>query len=224
MHREYLRHGVVPERLTVTPPVVEVDRLDTSPPGYRAEARLLFVGRLTRLKGPDLLLDALPLVQSRLDRRVEATIVGDGPDREALARAGTHVGIPVTLLGHRSGAEIRQLMLDTDLLVVPSVWPEPFGLVGIEAAGLGLPAAAFDVGGIADWLRPGVTGELAPGDPPTVQGLADAIVRALSSRSHHQELREGAWRHAAELGTGTHAATLEAVLAGCSQRREEQPS
>ena len=84
------------------------------------------------------------------------------------------------------------------------------------------PTAAFDVGGISDWLEAGVSGELAPGDPPTVEGLADAIVRALSPRDHHQELREGAWRRAVAFSAGTHAATLETVLADCGNRREEQ--
>ena len=69
-----------------------------------------------------------------------------------------------------------------DLLVVPSLWPEPFGLVGLEAARHRLPVAAFAVGGIPDWLRPGVNGYLAPGDPPTPGGLADAIIACLRIR------------------------------------------
>ena len=61
-------------------------------------------------------------------------------------------------------------MASADLLVVPSLWPEPFGLVGLEGARSRLPAAAFAVGGIPDWLRSGVNGYLAPGDPPTPAG------------------------------------------------------
>ena len=48
------------------------------------------------------------------------------------------------------------------LLVVPSVWPEPFGSVGMAAARCGVPAAAFAVGGIPQWLHDGVNGHLAP--------------------------------------------------------------
>ena len=58
-------------------------------------------------------------------------------------------------------------MKNMDLLVVPSVWPEPFGLVGPEAAHHGVPSAAFAVGGIPEWLVDGVSGHLAAGDRPT---------------------------------------------------------
>jgi glycosyltransferase involved in cell wall biosynthesis len=95
---------------------------------------------------------------------------------------------------------------------VPSTWPEPFGLIGLEAACVGLPAVAFDVGGMPDWLRPGESGELAPGDPPTVAGLADALTRALGDTGHLQRLREGAWRAAGAFTLDRHINGLEAIL------------
>jgi glycosyltransferase involved in cell wall biosynthesis len=78
--------------------------------------------------------------------------------------------------------------------VLPSVWPEPFGLAGIEAACAGLPGVAFAVGGVPDWLIPGTTGESAPADPPTAAGLADALVRAVADDGHRHHLGLGAWR------------------------------
>ena len=46
------------------------------------------------------------------------------------------------------------------MVVVPSTWPEPFGMVGIEAMAYGKPVIAFDVGGISEWLKDGETGFL----------------------------------------------------------------
>ena len=69
---------------------------------------------------------------------------------------------------------------------------EPFGLVGPEAGRFGVPAAAFDVGGISEWLHDGVNGQLAPGNPPTARGLADAIVRCLRDPVRYAKLRKGA--------------------------------
>jgi glycosyltransferase involved in cell wall biosynthesis len=83
-------------------------------------------------------------------------------------------------------------MKKSALLVVPSLWPEPFGLVGLEAGLLGLPAAAFAVGGIPEWLSNGVNGFLAPGDPPTAAGLAQAIANCLQDANQYARLRQGA--------------------------------
>ena len=190
---------------------------DTGPPvSRRREGRLLFVGRLTHLKGVDLFIDALPLVQSRLDSPVQATIVGEGPDRPALTRTARHSDVAVRLVGQRTRDEVRTLMRAADLLVVPSRWPEPFGLVGVEAAAVGLPAVGFAVGGIPEWLDSGVTGELAAADPPTAGKLADAIVAALGDRAHHQRLREGAWHMAVEVAGRDHVTILESVLTRCA--------
>ncbi|HEV3331393.1 MAG TPA: glycosyltransferase, partial [Bryobacteraceae bacterium] len=105
-----------------------------------------------------------------------------------------------------------ELLAATDLLAVPSLWPEPFGLVGIEAGAWGVPAVGYAVGGIPDWLIPGETGELAPGDPPTVAGLADAIVRALESAAHHAELQRGARQLARRFTLEAHLTKLELAL------------
>ena len=100
-----------------------------------------------------------------------------------------------------------------DLLAVPSLWPEPFGLVGLEAGCVGLPSVGFAVGGIPDWLIPGETGELAPGDPPTAEGLADAVVRALADPIHLGRLRRGAWEMSRRFTLTKHLDILEPVLA-----------
>ena len=99
-----------------------------------------------------------------------------------------------------------------DLLVVPSVWPEPFGSVGPAAAQYGTPAAAFDVGGISQWLKDGISGHLAPARPPTAAGLARAIVRCLEDPAHYASLREGALAMSAQFTMERHLAELSSVL------------
>jgi glycosyltransferase involved in cell wall biosynthesis len=116
-------------------------------------------------------------------------------------------------------------MRAADLLAVPSVWPEPFGLVGIEAGCVGLPAVAYEVGGVRDWLRPGVSGELAPGEPPTADGLAAAIVRALGDPARLNRLRVGAWEVACTFGPQRHLHALECILdAAITRQQSEVPS
>lgn len=48
------------------------------------------------------------------------------------------------------------------VLAVPARWPEPFGMIGLEAMHHGRPVVAFATGGIPDWLDDGVTGLLSP--------------------------------------------------------------
>ena len=99
-----------------------------------------------------------------------------------------------------------------DVLAVPSVWPEPFGLVGIEAGCVGLPSVGYACGGIPDWLIPGVSGESAPGERPNPKELASALVRALADDQHLQRLRIGAWETAKQFSSEVHIGKLSETL------------
>jgi glycosyltransferase involved in cell wall biosynthesis len=191
MECEMRRHGV---RAEVVPfPVKSVKRVTS----YVVDGawRLLYASRMEYLKGGSFLLDALPLVASATKRPIHLTLAGDGRERSALearARAIDSKGITTKFVGWVTQECIGALMQQVDLMVVPSVLPEPFGSVGPAAAQHGLPAAAFDVGGIRTWLVDGVSGHLAGGNPPTPQGLAGAIVRCLEDPNHYMALRKGA--------------------------------
>jgi glycosyltransferase involved in cell wall biosynthesis len=78
-------------------------------------------------------------------------------------------------------------------VVIPSVWPEPFGMVGLEAMSYAKPVVAFHVGGIPEWLEDGVTGFLVP--PGDVKGMAGKINLLLQNPKTAQEMgfrgREG---------------------------------
>jgi glycosyltransferase involved in cell wall biosynthesis len=122
--------------------------------------------------------------------------------------------VDVDFVGWVDSEQRAKLMLQADLLAAPSLWPEPFGLVGIEAGSIGLPAVGYAVGGIPDWLVPGESGELAPGDPPTVAGLSKAIVRALVDADYYNKLCLGAWKRAKRSTVEDHLTELEPILAG----------
>ena len=81
-------------------------------------------------------------------------------------------------------------------------------MVGVQAALEGLPAAAFTVGGIPAWLADGVNGHLAPGDPPTAEGLAQAIIKCLGDSEHYLNLCSGAAKMAGRFTVQEHIAEL----------------
>jgi glycosyltransferase involved in cell wall biosynthesis len=139
-------------------------------------------------------------------------MAGNGPERENLQDLANRYGLKAEFPGWVGTSQKADLMKRADLLVVPSLWPEPFGLVGIEAGAHGLPAAGYDAGGISDWLIPGYSGELAPSHPPTIEGLADAINRALSNPSHYADLSRGAREVASRFTLAAHVSKLEGTL------------
>lgn len=160
--------------------------------------RLLFCGRMTRLKGGDVLLDAIPEIERLIGRPVEIFFAGDGPERKALEARGTKA----QFTGWISQQALCEL--NAGVLVMPSLWPEPFGLAGLE---LGLPVAAFPVGGIPEWLRDGVNGHLASSLTPGA--LARAIAACVQD---HARLQAGALSVAAEFTMERHLAALIPVF------------
>jgi glycosyltransferase involved in cell wall biosynthesis len=206
---EYTKHGLQPYRVPY--PV----RSFPGPIARSAEPawRLLFVGRMDFLKGGRTLLDALPRAQAVLDRPLRVTFAGDGPERGDWERYAARLGadfpeVRIAFTGWVDGVRLAEQLDSADLLVVPSLWPEPFGMVGPEAGNRGVPSAAFAVGGIVDWLTDGVNGHLAPGDPPTAAGLADAIVECLRDLDHYAQLRRGAVEQAQQFTMPRHLRAL----------------
>jgi glycosyltransferase involved in cell wall biosynthesis len=179
--------------------------------------RLLYAGRMESLKGGHYLIKALPEVVRAARGPVRVTFAGDGRDRprwqavaERIQNATSNLAIEFT--GWLTQQEVGTLMENVDLLVVPSLWPEPFGAVGPAAGQYGVPAAAFATGGISQWLGDGVSGHLAAANPPMPSGLAGAIVRCLEDPAHYQALCVGARRMAARFTMDRHLPPLVAAL------------
>ncbi len=220
MREEYLRHGLDPARvrnLPFGPPLRDVPVRRWEAGGAGAPRRLIAIARLEPIKGMHLLLDALPLVQASLGREVALTVLGDGSERgrlEAQARrlASDTTGVSVRFAGWTSPADRDAQLAGADLLVVPSTWPEPLGLVGIEAARAGVPAVAFALGGIGEWLKDGVTGAVAPAEPPSAAGLARAIVSCLDDENRLERLGRAAREHSSRLTPDAHVTGLLALL------------
>jgi glycosyltransferase involved in cell wall biosynthesis len=213
MRREMLKHGLASKVIAFP---IEMQATDEQSPGD-GSWRLLFAGRMELPKGGHLLIDALPDVVRASGRPVRLTMAGDGRERAKLESRARAVeqgmpGLTMEFPGWQRQHEVRALMKSSDLLVVPSLWPEPLGGVGPAAARLGVPAAAFAVGGIPQWLIEGVSGHLAPADPPTAGGLARAVVRCLEDPLHYAKLRQGARETAASFTMDRHLPELIPVL------------
>lgn len=228
MRGELLRQGLDPAWVRMfVPPVVDQAGPFCEPAGAggaRAEWRLLFAGRMVELKGGAMLLRALPLAAAALPRPLRLVMAGDGPARTAWELAAHRLtmgrrDLTVEFPGWLEADAATALFAHTDVLVMPSLWPEPFGRAGLEAGFAGVPSVAFAVGGIPEWLIDGENGHLAPGDPPTAAGLAGALVRTLADPAHHTELRRGARAAAGRFSLGRHIDQLIELFAQARARR-----
>jgi glycosyltransferase involved in cell wall biosynthesis len=223
MRREFVRHGAAGGRVVNCSYTVSgADRPVIALPPHDAHRsstawHLMFVGRMDRLKGGEQLLEALPKVQASLGEPLRLTFAGDGPSRAAWQRqaqrvAGKTPDLHVEFTGWLQHSQLAALLGTVDSVVMPSLWPEPYGLVGPEANRRGVPVVAFATGGIPEWLIEGINGCLAPGDPPTVGGLADAIVRCLRSLATNDALREGAVSMGHAMEDDAHVNSLLEIL------------
>ncbi|MBV8581966.1 MAG: glycosyltransferase family 4 protein [Candidatus Eremiobacteraeota bacterium] len=174
MRATCIANGIDPARIAITPPPLP-DAAFAPAPAPRPRARtLLFASRLTPRKGLRSLLGAL----ARLTRSERPALVvagtGDGEEHDARAQAERD-GIDVAWRGHLDAGTLRAEIDAADAVAVPSLWPEPFGLVGIEAQARGRPAVAYSVGGIEDWIA-GAGIAVRRGDEAALAGAIRAIL------------------------------------------------
>jgi glycosyltransferase involved in cell wall biosynthesis len=171
-----VQNGLEAEQITTLPYFVHMPGGTTPVPVEADVPRLLFSGRLEKEKGLSYLLHAL----ARLSRPYRLLVAGEGSRHEAFERLARKLGIAaqVDFLGWQSSETLERIFEEVVCLVFPSIWPEPFGMVGIEAFYNSRPVIAFDVGGVSDWLRDGWSGYLVP--PQDTAQLADRIDRLLA--------------------------------------------
>src|SRR6266704_2137216 len=120
-----------------------------TPTAYKDPPRLLFVGKLERVKGPDLFLAALEILDSE-GWRFDVGIAGAGSlEAELRIAAGRLKRQKVTFCGSVGHDAVRSLYQAADIVVVPSRY-EAFGIVVLEAMAAGRPLVATSVGGIPE--------------------------------------------------------------------------
>jgi glycosyltransferase involved in cell wall biosynthesis len=159
MRQELLRNGFDTRRIEIHAPVPRAE--DTAATASFSERNLIiYSGQVIRGKGVDVLLESLALVREPF----ECLIFGGGNHRGYCEELSLKLGLAnrVRFRGYVPPAELQNHYADASLAVVSSVWPEPFGAVGLEAMRHGLPVVAFAAGGISEWLFDGQNGFLVP--------------------------------------------------------------
>jgi glycosyltransferase involved in cell wall biosynthesis len=177
------------------------DQVFNDSPSEPRDRELIFVGRLVSDKGVTVLLDALKMLATN----PRLTIAGDGPERPALEKKVTDLQLQsqVEFAGPRHGEQLAKLLRKHQILVVPSLWQEPFGIVALEGIACGCVVVGSAGGGLAEAIGPcGVT--FPNGD---AAALADAITTLLADPDERARLRQPAMSHLARF-TPRHVAGI----------------
>jgi glycosyltransferase involved in cell wall biosynthesis len=213
-----LERGVDSRQVALLPnpnpatPRTPVDRGDNYPV-------VLHIGRLVAEKGCDVLLRAMAdLPQAHL------RILGDGPDREHLETLSQRLGLVgrTSFLGWLPSDEVDRHLLEARVLALPARWPEPFGLVVLEAYSVGCPVVASGIGGLLDNVRDRQTGLSVP--PGDARALARALGEILSEPAFAARLgRAGNQLVRAEYALETHLGGLEEIYSRIVSGREVRP-
>ena len=162
-----------------------------------AAPRLLCLGRLVAVKGFDLALKAFSKLIERFPR-AHLVIAGDGPMRPALQEQASELGVEnrVDFTGWIAPEKVLDLINTATMLVIPS-HREGLPLVGIEAAQMGRPVVATQVGGLPELIVHGETGLLV--EREDVEGLAQAIAFVLDHPQQASRMGEAARYRAREM-------------------------
>ena len=172
--------------------------------------KLVYVGRMEKQKGIEFLLIAMPNIINNIPD-VHLELVGDGFEMKYLKQLVKELRIEknVTFVGWIPNNRIKNYYKKSTIALVPSLWSESFGLVGLEAMSAGRPVIASRVGGIPEWLEDGKTGFLV--EPRNPKQLAEKIIYLLSNRKLLQEMGKNARKRAEQFSIEKHVNEIEKI-------------
>jgi len=203
MKREVCGHFRLPQgKVEVIPNAIEVTKFSISVDresvrlryGVRHNEKLvLSVGRLVPQKGIEYFIQAIPLIVGK-HPDTKFIIVGDGWMRNHLEELSRSTGCRqrIRFTGFIPDSELRELMMSSDVLVVPSVY-EPFGIVALEGMAAGVPVVASQVGGLAEIIEHDRTGVFVY--PRSPESIAWGVDYVLSNPDHSKWLARNAWEN-----------------------------
>jgi glycosyltransferase involved in cell wall biosynthesis len=187
-------------------------------------AVITFAGRITPEKGLAVVIEALAVVQESppIELRIAGPVEHDAYwsrcQRIQTAAMVTNPRLSVTYLGHLDYSATDELFRQSDIVTIPSQWPEPLGAVALEAMSAGAAVIASHIGGLDTALIEGHNGLLI--DPPNVAAWSAAITSLLHSPERARKLGAQAHRDVAGITATDHLQALDRIIA---QARRPRP-
>ncbi|MFP4001935.1 MAG: glycosyltransferase family 4 protein [Thermoplasmata archaeon] len=179
-----MKEGIDLDNIVKVPNISEIDTSEERATQNMTTDKPLvaYIGALNKIKGVDLLIKAF----DNIDSEAELIIVGDGPERDDL-RDLANGNKNIRFLGKVDHENISAIYDRSDVIVVPSLWPEPLSRVLLESAHLGKPILATDIGGNPEVVKNGYNGFLFR---PEVDDLTAKLERILNEDEKREEMSE----------------------------------
>ncbi len=183
---EFMASGLVEN--SISRDAIDVVSLYAKEPRVKAETvpgRIVVASRLVPAKGVHLVVEAMSEVR---DVACSLVIAGDGPERARLEAEAKRFGVTerAHFLGEVSPAQVDEEIARAEVVVTPTLRPEPFGLIGPEAMAHGKPVVAFAGGATPEWLQNGVNGVML--SVRSVLELRSALSNLFSDRAQLQAM------------------------------------
>ena len=177
------------KNISLVPNIIDVERfLKIKEEGNE---RILFLGDYKISKGPHILLEALS------GTKYKADFYGDGPLKKHLVKFKKN---NINIFGKVSYKNIVRVYQNHSLVVFPSIWPEPFGRIAIEAMAAGKAVVGSDIGGIKDTIENNKTGLLVGAG--NILGLRRAIEKLMKNKKLRKKLGENGRKKAKKVYNG----------------------
>lgn len=169
-------------------------------------ADFLFIGMMRNLKGPDLFIAALPIVEKLIGRKITAHMVGDGPDLASYVQAVEKSGMTERVTFHMP-MQARQAFSMAKVVVIPSR-AESMPYIILEALAAARPLVTTNVGGIPEIYGDNSSRLVKPGDP---EALGQAMLQRLENPKADEEAAEMARQIHGRFSVSTMAAAINSA-------------
>jgi len=177
-----VEEGIDSSRITKIPNLPKIEKSKKKIEIPEKERTVTYIGGLTKIKGVDLLIKAF----KEIETEANLIIVGDGPERDRLEEI-TGSASNILFLGQIEHKLISSIYEKSDIIVVPSVWPEPLSRVLLEAAYFGKPIIATNVGGSSHVVKHGHNGLLVE---PELENLKEELEFLLKNDKKRKKMKK----------------------------------
>jgi glycosyltransferase involved in cell wall biosynthesis len=162
---------------------------------HKDKLNLLFLGRFNDWKGPEIIVEAINKLSIEQQQKVAVRLVGDVFEKqvhfkENILQSMTDYGLNDIVTVESFTPDIAPLLNWSNLLIVPSTKPEPFGRVATEAMSFGRAVLASNHGGLVEIIENGKSGFLF--EPSNAQELAELISDFITQKYNATQMGEAA--------------------------------